>query len=80
MGLRELEARDVNWLSGQTPTEPVAAQVKIRYKAQEVAATVISRENGRVHIQFQEPVYGITPGQGAVFYNGDVCLGGGIIT
>jgi tRNA-specific 2-thiouridylase len=33
-----------------------------------------------VRINFHEPVYGITPGQGAVFYDGDVCLGGGIIS
>ena len=79
LGLRELEARDVNWLSGQMPTEPVAAQVKIRYKAQGIDAVVEVRENGRVFIHFQEPVYGITPGQGAVFYDGDICLGGGII-
>jgi tRNA-specific 2-thiouridylase len=37
-------------------------------------------ENGRVRIQFEDPVFGITPGQGAVFYDGDICLGGGIIT
>ena len=79
LGQRKLEARDVNWLSGQSPTEPVAAQVKIRYKAKGVEAVVDGVENGRVHIQFQEPVYGITPGQGAVFYDGDICLGGGII-
>jgi tRNA-specific 2-thiouridylase len=79
LGLHELEARDVNWLSGQAPVEPVAAQVKIRYKAQAMEAVVVGEANGRVHIQFQEAVYGITPGQGAVFYDGDICLGGGII-
>jgi tRNA-specific 2-thiouridylase len=79
LGQCELQARDVNWLSGQTPGEPITAQVKIRYKANEAAATLIDGENGRVHIQFHGPVYGITPGQGAVFYDGDVCLGGGII-
>ena len=53
--------------------------MKIRYKAKGIEAVVNSLENGRVRINFQEPVYGITPGQGAVFYDGDVCLGGGII-
>lgn len=80
LGQRELEARDVNWLSGRVPAEPITAQVKIRYKAQGIEATVTAVENGRAHVQFQEPVYGITPGQGAVFYDGDICLGGGIIT
>ena len=79
LGQQTLQARDVNWLSGQAPTEPVAAEVKIRYKAKGVEAVVTNMANGRVHIQFQEPVYSITPGQGAVFYDGNICLGGGII-
>jgi tRNA-specific 2-thiouridylase len=80
LGQQELEARDVNWLNGQMPDEPITAQVKIRYKAKDMPATVVGEENGRVRINFHEPVYGITPGQGAVFYDGDVCLGGGIIS
>ncbi|MEJ2748463.1 MAG: tRNA 2-thiouridine(34) synthase MnmA, partial [Anaerolineae bacterium] len=80
LGQRELVARDVNWLAGKPPFGPIPAQVKIRYKAKGVNAVVEDVGNGRVHVQFQEPVFGITAGQGAVFYNGDVCLGGGIIT
>jgi tRNA-specific 2-thiouridylase len=80
LGQQELEALDVNWLNGQMPDEPITAQVKIRYKAKDMPATVVAEENGRVRIHFHEPVYGITPGQGAVFYDGDVCLGGGIIS
>jgi tRNA-specific 2-thiouridylase len=80
LGQQELEALDVNWLNGQMPDEPITAQVKIRYKAKDMPATVVAEENGRVRINFHEPVYGITPGQGAVFYDGDVCLGGGIIS
>ncbi len=79
LGQHELMARAVNWLSGNIPTEPIQAQVKIRYKAKGVDAEVAQGENGRVHIHFADPVFGITPGQGAVFYDGDVCLGGGII-
>jgi tRNA-specific 2-thiouridylase len=80
LGQHALFARDVNWLDGHTPTTPIRAQVKIRYKAQALAAMVEGVENGRVRIQFDDPVFGITPGQGAVFYDGDICLGGGIIT
>ncbi len=79
LGQQTLEARDVNWLAGAPPPGPVQAQVKIRYKAKGVDAMVEDVGNGRVHVQFQEPVFGITAGQGAVFYNSDICLGGGII-
>jgi tRNA-specific 2-thiouridylase len=80
LGQRSLLARDVNWLAGAPPVGPIPAQVKVRYKAQGVAAMVEDVGNGRVRVQFQEPVFGVTAGQGAVFYDGEVCLGGGIIT
>jgi tRNA-specific 2-thiouridylase len=76
----ELVARDVNWVSGRAPAEPISAQVKIRYKARGVPAVVEDGGNGRVHIRFRQPVFGITAGQGAVFYDGDICLGGGVIS
>lgn len=80
LGQQSLTASDVNWLAGAPPTQPITAQVKIRYKAKGVAARVEDVGNGRVRVHFQEPVFGITAGQGAVFYDGDICLGGGIIT
>jgi len=79
LGKRELVATHVNWISGDTPEAPFRAQVKIRYKAQEVWATVTPLEDQRVHVLFDAPVRDITPGQAAVFYQDDVCLGGGII-
>ena len=79
LGQQTLVAQDVNWLAGTPPSGPISAQVKIRYKAKGVAALVEDVGNGRVHVQFQEPVFGITAGQGAVFFDGDICLGGGII-
>jgi tRNA-uridine 2-sulfurtransferase len=79
LGQRELWAHSVNWVAGTPPDTAVAAEVKIRYKAKPIPATVESVDPGRVHIRFEEPVYGITAGQGAVFYQGELCLGGGII-
>jgi tRNA-specific 2-thiouridylase len=79
LGRRELIARDVNWVSGAPPVSAVRAEVKIRYKAVAMPAEVRPLSNGGVAVHFDEPVYAITPGQGAVFYDGDVCLGGGII-
>jgi tRNA-specific 2-thiouridylase len=74
-----LKARQVNWTIGERPIEPIEAQVKIRYKARAIPAVVTPYGNDEVTVTFKEPVFGITAGQGAVFYEGDVVLGGGII-
>lgn len=79
LGRSALLVRDVNWIAGTPPADGTAVQVKIRYKAKGVAAHLSTEENGRVRVHFDEPAYGITPGQGAVFYNGEICLGGGLI-
>ncbi|MBI3737465.1 MAG: tRNA 2-thiouridine(34) synthase MnmA, partial [Chloroflexi bacterium] len=80
LGSSELTARDVNWVSGEAPKESFHADVKIRYTAKEASAEVAPIENGnRVQVRFDAPVRDITAGQAAVFYQGDVLLGGGII-
>ena len=79
LGRDELFTGPVNWISGQPPQNPVRLLVKIRYKAQDVDGMVSPLEDGRAHIQFERSLRDITPGQAAVFYDGDVCLGGGII-
>ena len=79
LGFTELTARDVNWTSGETPREPFRAQVKIRYTAKEVEALVIPLEGEQASVKFDAPVRDVTAGQAAVFYQGDVMLGGGII-
>jgi tRNA-specific 2-thiouridylase len=79
LGSRELIARDVNWLAGEAPTEPFRAEVKIRYTAKEAEAWVTLLDGNRVQIQFDAPQRDITAGQAAVFFQGDVLIGGGII-
>ncbi|NOY97630.1 MAG: tRNA 2-thiouridine(34) synthase MnmA [Chloroflexi bacterium] len=79
LGLRELSVKDVNWISGDAPDGPFRAEVKIRYTAREAWAGVTPENGGRAVVQFDEPQRDITPGQAAVFYRGDVCLGGGTI-
>jgi len=80
LGARELTARDVNWLSGETPKESFHAEVKIRYTAKEAAATVTPINNGgKAQVQFDAPQRDITAGQAAVLFQGDVMIGGGII-
>ncbi len=80
LGSRELTAREVNWVSGEAPMESFRAEVKIRYTAKEAPAEVMPLDNGsRVRVRFDAPVRDVTAGQAAVFYQGDVLLGGGII-
>ncbi len=69
----------VNYISGQAPDGPFRASVKIRYKAAEVNATVTPLDGGGARIRFDRPLRDITPGQAAVFYDGPVVVGGGII-
>ena len=69
----------VNWVSIAEPTTPIKAEVQIRYRSAPVAVNIIPLETGRVRLVFEEPQFGITPGQAAVWYNQEILLGGGII-
>jgi tRNA-specific 2-thiouridylase len=80
LGSTELIAKDVNWVSGETPTAPFHAEVKIRYTARPIPAEVTPLENGRqAKVRFEAPARDVTAGQAAVFYVGEEVLGGGII-
>ena len=74
-----LTASRVNWMSGVIPTSPVRASVRIRYRHREAPATIAPVAADRVSITFDTPQTAVTPGQAVVFYDGDVCLGGGWI-
>jgi tRNA-specific 2-thiouridylase len=69
----------VNWIAGRPPHAPFSAQVQIRYRARPVPATVIPQSDGCVEVHLEEPLRGVAPGQAAVFYEDEVCLGGGTI-
>jgi tRNA-uridine 2-sulfurtransferase len=79
LGQIELAAGPVNWISGEIPAEPRRLQVQIRYRAAEAPALVTPGPGGRAHVLFDSSQRDITPGQAAVFYEGEACLGGGII-
>ena len=73
-----LESEDVHWIGA--PPEPGRRHgVKVRYRQSDAPATVTTAA-GRVRIEFEAPQWAATPGQSAVVYDGEVCLGGGVIT
>ena len=61
------------------PKNHLEASIKIRYKAHEVDGLITPQEEDGTYIKFTNPLRDITPGQAAVFYHDEVCLGGGII-
>jgi len=79
LGSDELISKDVNWIAGEPPPSPIRANIKIRYKAREVGGVISPFDNGRAHVKFDRDLRDITPDQAAVFYDGEVCLGGGSI-
>ncbi|MBK8800125.1 MAG: tRNA 2-thiouridine(34) synthase MnmA [Anaerolineales bacterium] len=79
LGKDRLIAARVAWTLDVAPAPGAHVQCKVRYKAQAVDCTIFPLADGRVEVRFAEPLRDITPGQGAVFYDGDLCLGGGII-
>jgi tRNA-specific 2-thiouridylase len=73
-------AKGVNWISIAGLAAPLRAQVKIRNKHAAAPATLHAAGDAmRVEVVFDEPQRAVTPGQGAVFYDGDLVLGGGWI-
>lgn len=79
LGNNELVASNVNWISNNPPTNPFHAQVKIRYRAEERWGKITPMNGKQFKVRFDNPLRDITPGQAAVFYDEDVCLGGGLI-
>jgi tRNA-specific 2-thiouridylase len=75
----ECTINHLNWVS-IAPTEiPFRAEVQVRYRTPPALATIIPLEGDRARIVFDEPEFSITCGQAAVFYHGDLLLGGGLI-
>ncbi len=70
----------VNWVSIAPPATPIKVEVQIRYRSPAVPATIVPVAGGdRAKVVFDEPQFSVTPGQAAVWYQGEVLLGGGII-
>ncbi len=67
------------WVAGTAPNGPVRARVRVRYRHAGAPAEIRAGRDGRAEVRFDEPVRAVSPGQAAVFYDGDVVLGGGWI-
>jgi len=74
-----LEIEGVNWVSIAAPGQAVRGQAKIRHKHEPAAATIEVLPNNRARVTFETPQRAITPGQGAIFYDGDLVIAGGWI-
>ena len=75
----EFEVDNVNWIAPLPANENVDLTVKIRYSHPGTPATLARLDGGRARIRLHEPQKAVTPGQAAVFYQGDLVLGGGWI-
>ena len=76
---KEVLVNDVNLLLVDEIKEPIEVEVKTRYSSKTAKAKIVEDENKNIIVTFEEPQRAITPGQSAVFYVGDIVLGGGKI-
>lgn len=73
-----LTAGQASWIAGQPP-QATALSAKTRYRQADVPCTLSDTHTDRFALAFPAVQWAVTPGQSAVLYDGDVCLGGGII-
>jgi len=72
-------ARRLNWIAIDDLHQPMRATVKIRHRHEAAPATLEKMADDEVLVRFDEPQRAVTPGQAAVFFDGDAVLGGGWI-
>lgn len=78
--IREFEVKDINWMFGSAETwKDFRASVKVRSMMKEEPASIMLLNDNHVKVIYDEPQWAPAPGQSAVFYDGDIVLGGGII-
>ncbi|GAC14585.1 tRNA 2-thiouridine(34) synthase MnmA [Aliiglaciecola lipolytica] len=74
-----LIANQLHWVDRTGPQQTYRCAVKTRYRQEDIACTVTPQQDGQIKVLFDSPQKAVTPGQSAVFYYQDECLGGGII-
>jgi len=75
-----LSAHDLHWVNSKAPAEAFRCTAKVRYRQHDQKAQVTVNSDDTLTIRFDEPVRAATPGQSLVLYQGENCLGGGIIS
>ena len=73
-----LQVRDIHWVAGSAPALPLQCSAKTRYRQPDQTCQLDRLQTG-YRVLFDEPQRAVTPGQSVVFYDGEVCLGGGVI-
>jgi tRNA U34 2-thiouridine synthase MnmA/TrmU len=74
-----LIAQQLHWVDREPVKGTLRCTVKTRYRQTDIPCTITAIDDERIEVRFDEPVSAVTPGQSAVFYSGEICLGGGII-
>ena len=75
-----LEAGAAHWIAGRVPLDDGTLGAKTRYRQADAACRLIAVGERDFELEFDAPQWAVTPGQSAVLYRGEVCLGGGVIT
>lgn len=74
-----LDAVELSWIAGHPPAQQFSCTAKVRYRQADQACAVTVHSDNTAHVDFASPQRATTPGQYVVFYNGETCLGGGVI-
>ncbi|MDC9589674.1 tRNA 2-thiouridine(34) synthase MnmA [Xenorhabdus sp. XENO-10] len=74
-----LIAQQLHWVDRQPLKAEIRCVVKTRYRQHDIPCTIVPMSEDRIEVRFDNPVAAVTPGQSAVFYQGEICLGGGVI-
>ncbi|TNH04130.1 tRNA 2-thiouridine(34) synthase MnmA [Testudinibacter sp. TR-2022] len=74
-----LLAQQLHWVSREPIRQVLRCTVKTRYRQEDIGCEILPLDDERIEVRFDQPQIAVTPGQSAVFYQGEVCLGGGII-
>ena len=77
---QSLAAADAAWVAGEAPKAPSGYTAKTRYRQPDAPCTLSRVLESEIRVDFPSPQWAVTPGQSVVLYDGEACLGGGVIS